>query len=74
MNQPELLPTEHTAASIVVTGDELERMAAKVRALGGVILSFGVSGATYTINVLLPPGRTVAAINCGCDICNASRG
>jgi hypothetical protein len=60
--QPELFQTKPTTTTITVAGADLERAAARVRELGGVVLGFSVKGATYTLKVVLPPGETLAPV------------
>ena len=43
-----------------MAGADLARATERIRELGGVILSFQVKAATYTLNVILPPGSSAA--------------
>ena len=61
-SQPELIPSERPATTITVAGADLERTAARVRELGGVILGISEKGATYTLKLVLPPGETPAPV------------
>ena len=60
--QPDLFPRERTPTKLTMAGADLERTAARVRELGGVILGISVKGATYTLKVVLPPGETLAPV------------
>ncbi len=53
--QPELLP-DHRRESITVSSAQLAATLARLRDLGAVVLAFNVSGATYTLELVLPDG------------------
>jgi hypothetical protein len=65
--QPDLFPEPSSScASITVQGMELGTATKRLRELGAVVLGFSVKGSTYTIDVILPDGMTLAdAINRG---------
>lgn len=62
MNQPDLLTTRRTTTTLTVAGTDLERATERIRELGGSVLGFSVKRATYTLKVILPPGRTLASV------------
>lgn len=63
MNTPdqlELIPTRRTVGTITVAGAEMATIEKHLRDIGAVLLGFSVKGATYTLQVILPPGEVLA--------------
>ena len=59
MNTPgqlELVPTRRAVATVTVAGPELASTVERLKAVGAIVLGFSVKGATYTLQVILPPG------------------
>jgi len=54
--QPELIPTRRTVATITVAGADMATTEKHLRDIGAVLLGFSVKGGTYTLQVSLPPG------------------
>ena len=59
MNTPgqlELIPTRRTVATITVAGADMATIEKHLHDIGAVLLGFSVKGATYKLQVILPPG------------------
>ena len=70
--QPELIPTQRTVATITVAGADMATTEKHLRDIGAVLLGFSVKGGTYKLNLIVPYGvdtSTSATVGCACDIC-----
>ena len=62
MNTPsqlELIPTRRTVATITVAGPELASTVERLKAVGAIVPGFSVKGATYKLQVILPPSEVL---------------
>lgn len=58
--QLDLLPIRRTTTTITVAGADLDRTIERLGDLRAVILAINIKGATYTLNVMLPPEELLA--------------
>jgi hypothetical protein len=59
--QPELIPPERKTTTISVNGCDMERAERELLTASAVILSANVRGASYTLTLILPPGKMFEA-------------
>ena len=55
-SQLELIPTRRTVATLTVAGADMATIEKHLHDIGAVLLGFSVKGATYKLQVSLPPG------------------
>ena len=58
-SQLELIPTRRPVATITVAGAEMATIEKHLHDIGAVLLGFSVKGATYKLQVTLPPGMVL---------------